>query len=36
MSDETGSTSCVIDVLDPVTGPDGDFTIGLGPTDERR
>ena len=34
VSDETGSTSCVIDVLDPVTGPDGDFTIGLGPTDE--
>ena len=34
VSDESGSTSCVIDVLDPVTGPDGDFTIGLGPTDE--
>ena len=34
MNDESGSTSCVIDVLDPVTGPDGDFTIGLGPTDE--
>ena len=34
VSDETGSTSCVIDVLDPVTGPDGDFTIGLGPTDK--
>ena len=34
VTDESGSTSCVIDVLDPVTGPDGDFTIGLGPTDE--
>lgn len=34
LSDETGSRSCEIDVLDPVTGPDGDFTIGLGPTDE--
>ena len=34
VNDESGSTSCVIDVLDPVTGPDGDFTIGLGPTDE--
>ena len=34
VNDETGSTSCVIDVLDPVTGPDGDFTIGLGLTDE--
>ena len=34
VNDETGSTSCVIDVLDPVTGPDGDFTIGLGATDE--
>ena len=34
VTDETGSRSCEIDVLDPVTGPDGDFTIGLGPTDE--
>lgn len=34
VSDETGSRSCEIDVLDPVTGPDGDFTIGLGPTDK--
>ena len=34
VKDESGSTSCTIDVLDPVTGPDGDFTIGLGPTDE--
>ncbi len=33
VKDESGSTSCVIDVLDPVTGPDGDFTIGLGPTE---
>ena len=35
VTDETGSRSCEIDVLDPVTGPDGDFTIGLGPTDEQ-
>ena len=35
VDDETGSRSCEIDVLDPVTGPDGDFTIGLGPTDEQ-
>ncbi len=34
VSDESGTSSCVIDVLDPVTGPDGDFTIGLDPTDE--
>ena len=34
VNDETGSRSCEIDVLDPVTGPDGDFTVGLGPTDE--
>ncbi|MCY3616816.1 MAG: S-layer homology domain-containing protein [Acidimicrobiaceae bacterium] len=34
VTDETGSRSCEIDVLDPVTGPDGDFTIGLGATDE--
>ncbi|MDE0667189.1 MAG: S-layer homology domain-containing protein [Acidimicrobiaceae bacterium] len=34
VTDETGSRSCEIDVLDPVTGPDGDFTIGLGLTDE--
>ena len=34
VKDEYGGTSCTIDVLDPVTGPDGDFTIGLGPTDE--
>ena len=33
VKDESGSTSCVIDVLDPVTGPDGDFTIGLGATE---
>ncbi len=36
VNDESGSTSCVIDVLDPVTGPDGDFTIGLDPTDEEK
>ena len=35
VTDETGSRSCEIDVLDPVTGPDGDFTIGLGPTEEQ-
>ena len=35
VNDESGSRSCEIDVLDPVTGPDGDFTIGLGPTDEQ-
>ena len=35
VNDESGSRSCVIDVLDPVTGPGGDFTIGLGPTDEQ-
>ena len=36
VNDESGSsTSCEIDVLDPVTGPDGDFTIGLAPTDEQ-
>ncbi|MXW98514.1 MAG: hypothetical protein F4118_06635 [Acidimicrobiaceae bacterium] len=35
VNDETGSRSCEIDVLDPVTGPDGDFTISLGPTDEQ-
>ena len=34
VNDEWGSRSCEIDVLDAVTGPDGDFTIGLGPTDE--
>ncbi len=34
VTDQTGSRSCEIDVLDPVTGPDGDYTIGLGPTDE--
>ena len=34
VTDQSGSRSCEIDVLDPVTGPDGDFTIGLGPTDE--
>ena len=34
LSDETGSRSCEIDVLDPVTGPDGDFTIGLAATEE--
>jgi hypothetical protein len=32
--DELGGTSCVIDVLDPMTGPDGDYTIGLNATDE--
>ena len=32
--DESGSRSCAIDVLDPVTGPDGDFTIAVAPTDE--
>ena len=35
VNDQSGSRSCEIDVLDPVTGPDGDFTIGLGPTDEQ-
>ncbi|MCY3650583.1 MAG: S-layer homology domain-containing protein [Acidimicrobiaceae bacterium] len=35
VNDETGSRPCEIDVLDPVTGPDGDFTISLGPTDEQ-
>ena len=35
VNDLSGSRSCEIDVLDPVTGPDGDFTIGLGPTDEQ-
>ncbi|MYI59265.1 MAG: S-layer homology domain-containing protein, partial [Acidimicrobiaceae bacterium] len=34
VNDQSGSRPCEIDVLDPVTGPDGDFTIGLGPTDE--
>lgn len=34
VNDESGTTSCVIDVLDPVTGPDGDFTISLAATDE--
>lgn len=31
---ESGSRSCEIDVLDPVTERDGDFTIGLALTDE--
>ena len=35
VNDESGSRSCEIDVLDPVTGPDGDFTISLAPTDEQ-
>ena len=35
VNDESGSRSCEIDVLDPVTGPGGDFTIGLDPTDEQ-
>ncbi|MYJ36831.1 MAG: S-layer homology domain-containing protein, partial [Acidimicrobiaceae bacterium] len=35
VNDQSGSRPCEIDVLDPVTGPDGDFTIGLGPTDEQ-
>ena len=35
VNDESGSRSCVIDVLDPVTGPGGDFTIGLAATDEQ-
>ena len=35
VNDESGTRSCEIDVLDPVTGPGGDFTIGLGPTDEQ-
>ena len=34
VTDESGSRSCEIDVLDSVTGRDGDFTIGLAPTDE--
>ena len=34
VSDESGSRSCEIDVLDSVTGRDGDLTIGLAPTDE--
>jgi len=34
VNDESGGRSCEMDVLDPVTGPDGDFTVGLGPTDE--
>ena len=34
VKDESGTTSCVIDVLDAVTGPDGDFTIGLGATED--
>ncbi|MYC68640.1 MAG: hypothetical protein F4X12_20180 [Acidobacteriia bacterium] len=34
VTDQTGSRSCEIDVLDPVTGPDGDYTIGLAATDE--
>ncbi len=36
VNDESGSTSCVIDVLDPVTGPGGDFTVGLAATDEEK
>lgn len=35
VNDESGSSSCVIDVLDPVTEPDGDFTISLAPSDEQ-
>jgi len=34
VTDESGSRSCEIDVLDSVTGRDGDLTIGLAPTDE--
>ncbi len=36
VNDESGSTSCVIDVLDPVTEPNGDFTVGLAATDEQK
>ena len=34
VTDESGSRSCEIDVLDSVTGRDGDLTIGLAATDE--
>ncbi len=34
VKDESGSRSCEMDVLDPVTGPDGDYTIGLAATEE--
>ena len=34
VTDESGNRSCEIDVLDSVTGRDGDLTIGLAPTDE--
>ena len=34
VTDESGGRSCEIDGLDPVTGPDGDLTIGLTFTDE--
>ena len=36
VNDESGGTSCVIDALDPVTGPNGDFTVGLTATDEEK